>query len=82
MSFSPSALWPKTTLRLKFTLAAHLLTFSDSRFTVLASSLAVLPQTHTKKYGVIGRSVKPLWWSNTQEKVISHGVYPVSGGAV
>lgn len=47
---SPAPLRPKTTLRLKFALAARLLSifqclFFDSRFTVSVSSLALIPQT-------------------------------------
>lgn len=53
LSLSPSALRPKTTLRLTFALAARLLSifqgffffFFDSRFTVLVSSLAFFPRT-------------------------------------
>lgn len=56
----------------KFALAACLLSISpclffDSRFTVLVSSLAFIPQTLNNK---TTRSVKPLWWSNTSEEVI------------
>lgn len=69
---SPSVLWPKTTLRLKFALAAHLLStspclFFDSRFTVLVFSLALIPQTLNN---ITAPSVKPPWWCNTSEEVI------------
>lgn len=55
-----------------FTLAARLLSifgclYFDSRFTVLVSFLAFLPQTLNN---ITARSVKPLWWSNTSEEVI------------
>lgn len=40
--------------------------FFDSRFTVLVSSLASVPQTLNN---TTAQSVKPLWWSNTSEEV-------------
>lgn len=72
VSLFPSVLWSETTLWMKFALAACLLFISpclifDSRFTVLVSSLAFIPQILNN---ITTRSVKPLWWSNTSEEVI------------
>lgn len=48
-------------------LSTSLCLFFDSRFTVLVSSLALIPQTLNN---ITTRSVKPLRWSNTSEEVI------------